>query len=240
MIRVGCCGFPVSRKRYYKALDLVEVQLTFYSFPKEETLEGWRKEAPENFEFTIKASQFFTHPPSSPTYRRLKRPLTDEERNSVGSFKLNSVTKKAWEKTRIYLEILRGDKVLFQTPASFNATKENLENFFNFFSNIDREELKIVFEPRSDDWFNYIGEINNMGIFLALDPTEKNPLNQEFHYFRIHGGKGYKHNYTREELKELAKKLLSLEGEIYVLFNNIHMFKNSIDFKKIIKREGDG
>ena len=125
MIKVGCCGFPVKRGEYFKHFDLVEVQITFYKFPKENTLEGWRKESPKNFEFVIKASQFFTHPPNSPTYRRLGRSLSDEERKSVGFFKLNEITRSAWDKMLRYCKILNSNKLLFQTPSTFKATDEN-------------------------------------------------------------------------------------------------------------------
>jgi len=69
-VRVGCCGFPVSRKRYYESFRVVEVQQTFYKLPSRETLERWRREAPPDFEFTVKAWQVVTHPPSSPTWRK--------------------------------------------------------------------------------------------------------------------------------------------------------------------------
>jgi len=29
-IKVGCCGFPVNRGKYFKNLELVEIQSTFY------------------------------------------------------------------------------------------------------------------------------------------------------------------------------------------------------------------
>jgi len=70
MVKDGCCGFPVGMKKYFENFDVVEVQKTFYKPPSQKTAEKWRKNAPENFEFTIKAWQVITHPPSSPTYRK--------------------------------------------------------------------------------------------------------------------------------------------------------------------------
>jgi uncharacterized protein YecE (DUF72 family) len=61
MIRVGCCGFPTSTKKYFESFDLVELNRTFYHYPQEKTVEGWRKTAPENFEFTVKAHQDISH-----------------------------------------------------------------------------------------------------------------------------------------------------------------------------------
>ena len=32
-VKVGCCGFPVSMKRYFQEFRVVEVQKTFYKPP---------------------------------------------------------------------------------------------------------------------------------------------------------------------------------------------------------------
>ncbi|NIN51751.1 MAG: DUF72 domain-containing protein, partial [Nitrososphaeria archaeon] len=69
-VKVGCCGFPGSRKGYFNDFNLVEIQQTFYKMPRLETAQRWRQEAPNEFEFTLKAWQLITHPPTSPTYRK--------------------------------------------------------------------------------------------------------------------------------------------------------------------------
>lgn len=69
-IKVGCCGFSRGMKDYLNQFKLVEVQQTFYKIPKLETALRWRAEASPNFEFTLKASQLITHPPTTPTYRK--------------------------------------------------------------------------------------------------------------------------------------------------------------------------
>ena len=63
-VKVGCCGFSVSMKKYFEKLKLVEVQKTFYEPPKIETAKKWKNSAPEGFEFTLKAWQVITHPPT--------------------------------------------------------------------------------------------------------------------------------------------------------------------------------
>ena len=50
LVKVGCCGFPVARQKYFNEFKLVEVQQTFYKLPQESTLRRWREEAvPETF-----------------------------------------------------------------------------------------------------------------------------------------------------------------------------------------------
>lgn len=72
MVKVGCCGFPVSRARYFGAFGVVEVQRTFYQPPAKELAEKWKRQSPGDFEYTLKAWQLITHEPTSPTYRKLK------------------------------------------------------------------------------------------------------------------------------------------------------------------------
>src|SRR5687768_7938652 len=103
---VGCCGFGSSRAAYYPRLPAVEVQHTFYRPPRPATLAGWRAEAPEGFVFGMKAWQVITHASSSPTYRRLKRPLSEEEAAEAGSFRPSATVEAAWEATRASAEAL--------------------------------------------------------------------------------------------------------------------------------------
>ena len=86
VVKVGCCGFRSSQSSYYRLLPAVEVQHSFYQPPKVATLEKWRREAPVNFEFTLKAWQLITHRATSPTYNRLQRQLTEEEKGEAASF----------------------------------------------------------------------------------------------------------------------------------------------------------
>jgi hypothetical protein len=86
-IKIGCCGFPVARQKYFEQFSTVEIQQTFYQLPTLSTARKWREEAPEGFEFTAKAWQLITHEPTSPAYRRLKKSISEDNRNNYGSFK---------------------------------------------------------------------------------------------------------------------------------------------------------
>ncbi len=73
-------------KKYFEDFSLVEIQKTFYSFPKTSTVKKWREKAKEDFEFTIKASQLITHDPSSPTYKKAKIEIPKDRRDKYGFF----------------------------------------------------------------------------------------------------------------------------------------------------------
>jgi len=89
-LRVGCCGFPLSLRRYAEDFAVVEVQQTFYQPPALHTIEKWRGAVPGGFEFTLKAWQLITHEASSPTYRRLREQLSQQQRREAGAVPLAS------------------------------------------------------------------------------------------------------------------------------------------------------
>ncbi|MEO0101651.1 MAG: DUF72 domain-containing protein [candidate division WOR-3 bacterium] len=246
MIEIGCCGFPVSRALYYKTFNCCEIQVTFYTFPNLSLLERWRREAPPGFSFILKASQLLTHPPSSPTYKRFQPssfPLPLNEKN-LGFFRLTKETKAAWEETRKRAEVLKAEMIIFQTPPSFSEEGENVKNIYSFFSKIDRGDLTLVWEARGKWQDKTLKKISReLKLILAFDPMVKLPISGLFQkrgknpcafYFRLHGGKGYRHKFSKEELERIAQEAISRKNG-YIMFNNITMFEDAKRMKKIME-----
>src|SRR6185503_4334995 len=96
-VAIGTSGFGIARSKYVQTFSCVEVQHTFYQPPKPATLARWREEAPPDFEFVLKAWQLITHDAKSPTYRRLKRPLSEDEKREAGYFRSSPIVNEAWE-----------------------------------------------------------------------------------------------------------------------------------------------
>src|SRR5436190_23518313 len=117
--KIGTCGFGIAEEAYARAFSCVEVQQTFYQPPQLATLERWRRQMPVEFEFTLKAWQLITHEAKSPTYRRLKRELSDREKQCVGSFKASPIVNEAWKVTVACARALEAQTILFQCPAGF-------------------------------------------------------------------------------------------------------------------------
>jgi uncharacterized protein YecE (DUF72 family) len=46
---------------YAKYFNTVEINNTFYQFPRESTLKGWYDRTPEHFKFILKANRSITH-----------------------------------------------------------------------------------------------------------------------------------------------------------------------------------
>ncbi len=238
-VRIGCCGFRSSRESYYELLDSVEVQHTFYQPPLVPTLRRWREGAPEGFEFTLKAWQLITHQASSPTYRRLKRPLTEEQREGAGSFRPSEAVQSAWELTRECARALQARAVLFQCPASFKPTGENVENMRRFFREAARGRLVFAWEPRGGWPRELVRELcEELKLWHAVDPFSERTVTPGRCYFRLHGRRGWRYKYEDGELEELAS-MLPKRATSYVFFNNVEMRDDARRFRRIVEEDDD-
>jgi uncharacterized protein YecE (DUF72 family) len=223
---------------YFKIFSLAEVQKTFYKLPRIETARRWREKAPKDFEFTLKAWQLITHPPSSPTYRRAG--LKVERPENLGFFRPTREVYDAWDRTIDVSLALDARVLVFQCPASFKPTEENLSNMRDFFNSIDRKGRILAWEPRGS-WSRALvrSTCQELGLVHCVDLFSEEPaLQRGTAYLRLHGferGRMYCHEYTSGELKLLLNKCLSLKGSrIYCLFNNLEMGKNASEFKELL------
>lgn len=221
MILVGTCGFCEAKKRYFENFSTVEIQQTFYKVLQEKTLQEWKKEAPEDFVFSIKAFQGITHPPTSPTWRRSNvKPSGD-----VGLLRPTKEVFKYWELTLEEAEALGAKFILIQLPKSFRESEESFTNAERFFEQIERRKFKIAVELRGWSEKGIKKFVEEFDLIDVADPLIRKPLHRKrINYYRLHGSyqEGriiYKHKYSEEELREMAKKIKEWDrGESYVYF----------------------
>ena len=248
-IKVGCCGwgfFKGGFKSYVKEFSLVEVQQTFYKLPMVKTAERWRAEAPEGFDFSIKAWQAITHLPTSPTWRRSGLKQEKLKRRQYGWLRPTRDNFEAWKRTKEIADALNARVCVIQCPPNFKCVKKNIENMHKFFSKIDRGELALAWEPRGD-WKEHPEEIEKLCKELKLihvvDLMRREPLSEhQIAYIRLHGLNPREHDYNYEysmaELKQLAartKELAKTHREVYIMFNNYQLYKNAAQLMKILK-----
>lgn len=233
-LQIGTCGFGVSKKAYASSFSCVEVQQTFYQPPQLSTLERWRSEMPVDFEFTLKAWQLITHEARSPTYRRLKQELAASEKSAVGGFRASAIVHKAWEVTVACARALKARTILFQCPASFTQSRENVASLENFFSVIDRHQLNLCWEPRGNWDPDLVRSLcANLSLRHVVDPFLSKTLTPDKLYFRLHGRDGWRYKYETSELEELAAMLPQKESG-YVFFNNSAMTEDALRFSELI------
>jgi len=225
MIKVGCCGFPTSMKKYFENFSLVELNSAFYQYPREKTVEGWREKAPENFEFTVKAHQDISH----------KAKLKAEE-----------ASLQAFERMKQICNALSAKILLIQTPGSFRP--DRLADAEKFFREVNREDLVLVWETRGPAWetteaYEKLGQVlEKLDVVHVTDPFRVMPAyTGEIAYFRLHGlgEQMYYYQHSDMELQKLKALIMPYEKEgkeVYVLFNNLSMFEDGVRFMEYLSK----
>lgn len=187
---------------YAQHFKTVEINMTFYRFPKPETLRNWLDKTPPNFTFTLKANRQITH------LKKLKN-----VRSEIRYFYILAQTLR--EKLGC---------ILFQLPPSLTFDIDLLKEFVSNLS----PDYKNVIEFRHESWYveKVYELLRSQNVIFCVVSSAKVPKTIvetcETLYFRFHGlTGGYRYNYSEEELEEWAKVLKRAEArEGYVYFNN--------------------
>ena len=239
---VGCCGWTQAQTKYFGAFDTIELQTTFYQPPASAVAARWKAAAPPGFRFCMKAWQLITHTPASPTYRRLKSGISPSEKSLYGRFLPTEQVSLAWERTREIADLVDARVIIFQCPASFVPTPENIANLNRFFQGIERADRLLAWEPRGDDWstalIRDLCAANNL--IHCVDPFSRKAAYGRSLYWRLHGRGGYRYRYTEDDLTELVTRLREfsqLPGPNYVMFNNLSSREDALRFKALIAQQ---
>lgn len=234
---VGCCGWCEGRSAYFEHFSSVELQDTFYHPPAVALAEKWRRQAPADFRFTMKVWQLITHPASSPTYRRLKKPLPENRRAACGGFQPSEEVWEAWQHTLAVARAVRAEAVVFQCPASFRPEPRNIAHLEAFFERAERDGWWMVWEPRGDWPEEVVRAIcRRHDVVHCVDPFQAEPLDGRAVYFRLHGRGGYSYRYSDAELRQLAERVARCQGgrrPAYVMFNNAFMKEDALRFQRL-------
>lgn len=236
-MKLGMCGFTIGAAAYFRQFSVVEVQQTFYDPPPVATLQKWRAQAPPDFEFTMKAWQVVTHRGSSRTYRRLRRPFSERERNEAGGFRLTDTTLAAWSTTLEAQRTLRATAILLQCPPSFTPTTENVTAMTRFLQRVERPSgVRLLWEPRGawpDDLVVALCE--DLDLIHAVDPFIRPSLTPRLLYWRFHGNRSHYANYTDDELRQIIAWVPHNPAtEAYVMFNNVPRVKDVRRFRELL------
>jgi len=168
---------------YSRRLPAVEINNTFYRLPQASMIENWKAQVPEDFRFSIKATQRITH---------IKR--------------LNNCA----EETKYLLETAalleqRLGVVLFQLPPNAKKDADRLGAFLRLIP----DETRAAFEFRHESWLD--DEIREMlrakDCALVVSDTDENPLTEiistaAWGYLRLR-----RTNYEEKDLVEWMKRV---------------------------------
>ena len=182
---------------YATRLPAVEINNTFYRLPQKTVLENWRGQVPENFRFSVKASQRITH------FKRLNG-VADE-------------TKYLLETAAALGERL--GPVLFQLPPNM---KKDLPRLEAFLQNLPAE-TKATWEFRHPTWLedDVLELLSRHNQPLCISDTDDMPVNHvdktaNWGYLRLR-----RVNYSEENLAEWLQRVRDQNWDhAYVFFKH--------------------
>jgi uncharacterized protein YecE (DUF72 family) len=192
-------------------LNSIELNASFYRFPFPNMIKAWTKKG-KDLRWAVKVNRLITH-----------------------VFKFNQRGEETWKR---FVELFNPldefiDFYLFQLPPSY--TLKAIKQLSTFIKNTKLVK-RFALEPRNDEWFNdkMLDWAKEQGItWVAVDAPEfPNTIYKTTDkvYLRMHGRTDwYQHNYSNNELKEIAERIRAVKPEaVYIYFNNNHnMLRNA-------------
>lgn len=238
-VHVGCSGWFYSHWRgifyppqeptterwfayYSNVFDTVEINASFYRWPKPATVRRWKRDARPGFIYSVKVNQTITH------QHRLVR------------------TKK---RVSLFYKIAEGlgEKMgcfLFQFPPSYKYTPSRLKSLM---AQLD-PAYRTVVEFRHKSWWRssvFAAFRERKLIFCAVSAPrlpEDFPECQEILYLRLSGTtRWYLHDYSAEELTLWADRIVASGAkEAWIYFNNDRQgfaIKNALKLRRILREK---
>lgn len=213
--------------KYYSSIfSTVEIDSTFYAYPKKEMVEGWVKNSPIGFKFSPKLPRIITH----------EKKLEDVE----------SYLSQFLDLIKPLSDADKLGAVLIQLPPSFKSQLVKLlENFLQSLPS----DIAFAVEFRDKSWegkqVNHLLERYKVASVITDSPLEvETELTSDWVFIRYHGrGRKiwYDYRYSEEEIGVLAKKLEEIQNNsriVYGYFNN-HYGGNAVENAlQMIQRTG--
>ncbi|MHA7652548.1 DUF72 domain-containing protein [Mycobacterium sp. ML4] len=221
-------GLPSARRlrRYAEVFDTVELNASFYRWPKDSTFAGWRDQLPAGFTMSVKAHRGLTH------YRRLASPEPWIER-----------FERCWQAL--------GDRhgvLLAQLHPDQARDDTRLDSFLSLVP----PSIRIAVELRHPSWNDpavfallerhRAAYVVMSGARLACIPCATTDLV----YIRMHGpGQDtmYSGSYSHDELRAWADRIAEWTSEardVWMYFNNDlggHAVRNALSLTEMLSRK---
>jgi len=237
--QVGCSGFHYREWKeifypkgtpqkkwfayYTKHFDTLELNVTFYRFPKKEFLQTWYDAAPHGFCFSVKAPRLITH------YKQLRA-----TESMLADF-YGTVRETLHEKMGC---------ILFQFPSKISYNPALLERIL---TSLDPSFRNVV-EFRHQSWWQQpvYDQLATKGIIfsgishpaLPDQPIHNTPLL----YYRFHGVPDlYSSQYKRKTIERIINQIEAMPSlrKAYIYFNNtagIGAIRNALYIMRYIRQ----
>lgn len=179
---------------YSSKLPAVELNNTFYRLPQRSMVESWKAQVPENFRFSVKASQRITH------FKRLN------DASAETNYMLETVSA---------LDDRLG-VVLYQLPPNMKKDLERLETFLKHLP----ANPPATFEFRHPTWFDddVLQLLRNENRALCISDTDDLPVNRidktaDWGYLRLR-----RVNYSTTDLHEWISRMKAQDWKTTFVF----------------------
>jgi uncharacterized protein YecE (DUF72 family) len=243
---------------YAQYFDTVEINSSFYRPPSPYAAKAWASKVPDDFRFTAKLWQKFTHPRmfEKATGRAALVDPTDFELFSEGLAPL--------------VEASRLGVLLAQFPTSFKPDPETLEYLEDLIRQLRGAGFPLAVELRHRDWtaseeaqpIRTFMEREGVAWVMIDEPRFKTSIRHvpltstSLAYFRFHGRNyqnwwrhaesedRYNYLYTPGEQREVAQDVLEIAGrtrETYAFYNNHYGAKavvNAVQLQQLLDLPG--
>lgn len=208
---------------YAREFDTVEVNNTFYRWPRDEVFTTWRERTPEGFLFTVKASRGLTQ------FRKLNDPDAWLERMEAGLVRLE-------EKRGVWL---------FQLPPHFPCDLARLDGFL---ARVEGQRVAVEFRHPSWDRDETYATIERRRAAYCVMSGANLPCvlraTADFVYVRLHGPDShhmYGGSYSESDLCWWADRIgewRSQGRDVFAYFNNDghgHAVRNAKRLKELTR-----
>lgn len=164
----------------------------------------------------------------------MRTSIPRSKQKRYGAFKPTDEVFAAWTRTQEIADALQAKIIVFQSPASFEPTRENKRNLRRFFTLIASEQYTFVWEPRGAWSANEIRSLcQELGLVHCVDAFQSEPTFGKIRYYRLHGRGGYRYKYTLADLR-LLRDLVRGIKDVYCMFNNMFMYEDALAFQKLL------
>ncbi len=207
---------------YMRYFNTLEINSTFYRFPKSSTMKNWYKNSKEDFLFSVKVNKTVTH---------LKK--FRETKNILDDF-YSTVLENLKEKLAAFL---------FQLPPSLKYSPQKLQQII---FQLDSRFLNVL-EFRHESWFNedvYRKLSENRITLCCISAPRFNDVCEkttDIIYVRFHGKDNwYRYKYKDEELKLWVDRIVELSPKrVFIYFNNTYRayaVENALKIKEMFEK----
>jgi uncharacterized protein YecE (DUF72 family) len=203
---------------YSRMFNFVEVNSTFYSMPDFKMVERWRRVAPNDFKFSVRAHRSITH---------------------VNKLRANNEVFDNFELMKQICQILHAEVLHLQTPSSFEPSNIEAENLKQLLSTLNLGGLRLALEFRGKQSqglspeFSKVMQDHSLIHCVDLSKGEMPCYDADILYTRLFGMSHHNvYQPSDVELMEIDRKISGSKSEkVAMSFHFVKMYKDAARLK---------